>query len=345
MYSLKDDYSEGAHPKILDAIINSNMIQESGYGMDSHCLRATELIKEAVNDDTVDVHYISGGTQTNLLVISSCLRPHEACISAKTGHIATHETGAIEATGHKVITVDTVDGKLSPELILPVLIENNAENTVKPKLVYISNPTELGTIYNKDELIKLYEFCKSKDLLLYLDGARLSSALVVPEAELNLEVISKYTDAFFLGGTKNGALLGEALILSHYKFKEDFRYMIKQRGAMLAKGRIMGVQFETLMTDGLYLELAKYARDLAQYTKSKLVELGIEMLVDSPTNQIFPIMSNDVIAKMRENFAFYDWEVISADMTCIRLVFSWATPKNKVEDYINTLAEILGKKI
>lgn len=338
MYSFKDDYSEGAHPKILDALVSTNLNQEDGYSMDSHCMHAIELLKNATNDKNIDVHFISGGTQTNLLAISCALRPHEACISAKTGHIAGHETGAIEATGHKVITVSNSEGKLSPKIIQPVLDDYNFEYSVKPRLVYISNPTELGTIYTAKELKSLYEYCSENGLLLYLDGARLSSALVVPEANLSLEAINKYTDAFFFGGTKNGALLGEALIFSNETFKNDFRYMLKQKGAMLAKGRVLGIQFETLLKDNLYLDLAKHARDLAQYVQKSLSNMGFGLLVESPTSQIFPVFSDDMISELRKDFAFHDWSQMTEGSTCVRLVFSWATPKEKVDEFLETVS-------
>lgn len=343
MYSFKDDYSEGAHYKILEALVSTNLVQEDGYSMDSHCKRAIELLKEATDDYSIDVHFISGGTQTNLLTISSCLRPHEACISAKTGHIATHEAGAIEATGHKIITIENSQGKLSPDSIQHVLKKYSFEYAVKPRVVYISNPTELGTIYTKEELKTLYKFCKSNGLLLYLDGARLSSALVVPEAHLSLKDINKYTDAFFFGGTKNGALLGEALIFSNDDFKLDFRYMLKQKGAMLAKGRILGIQFETLLEENLYLDIAKHGRNLAQNVQSNLKAIGFKLLVESPTNQIFPIFSNNMIENLRKDFAFHTWSYIDQENSCIRLVFSWATPIEKVDEFLNRVNRLKEK--
>ncbi|WXR61510.1 aminotransferase class V-fold PLP-dependent enzyme [Peptostreptococcaceae bacterium AGR-M142] len=340
MYNLKDDYSEGAHPKIIESLVNSNLIQEDGYSMDSFSKEAIRLLKQELNTDDVDIHFISGGTQTNLLAISSVLRPHEACISANTGHIATHEAGAIEATGHKVVMVDTKDGKLNKELLKPVLQKYNFEYAVKPRVVYISNPTELGTVYSNEELKLLYDYCKGNNLLVYLDGARLASAIAIEEMKLSLEIINKYSDAFFLGGTKNGALLGEALILSNDEFKKDFRHILKQKGAMLAKGRIMGIQFKTLLEDKLYLKLGAYANNLAKYTNNELRNLGIEFLVDSPSNQIFPILENNLIKELRKSFNFYDWEKINEDKTCIRLVFSWATKEEKVKEFVDLVRKL-----
>ena len=249
MYSFKNDYCEGGHPRILQALLETNMQQEEGYGLDRHSLNAQAILRELVGDSHAGVHFLSGGTQTNLTAICAFLRPHEACIAAKTGHIATHESGAIEATGHKILTVETDDGKLTPELIAPVLTEHHFEHMVKPAMVYISCPTELGTVYTRAELERLYAFCQEKNLILYADGARLGSALATEEAGLTLHAMYEFTDAFFIGGTKGGALLGEALILKNADLKEEIRYLIKQRGALLSKGRILGIQFETLFED------------------------------------------------------------------------------------------------
>lgn len=255
MYSFKNDYSEGAHPRILNALIKSNMAQEEGYGYDRHTQSAVSKIKNLIHNQNIDVHLISGGTQTNLTAISAFLKPHEACVSANTGHIAVNETGAIEYTGHKVITIDSNDGKIVPEKIQEVLNSPLNEHVVKPKLVYISNPTELGTIYTKEELKALNEFCKSNNLILYADGARLGCAICAQKSDLNLSDMCNFTDAFFIGGTKNGALLGEALVIKNENLKEDFRYHIKQKGALLAKGRLLGIQFEELFSDNLFLSL------------------------------------------------------------------------------------------
>lgn len=340
MYSFKNDYSESAHPSILKAIGTYNMQQEEGYGMDGHCEAATQLIKKAVKEEAVDVHFLSGGTQTNLITISSCLRPYEACVSASTGHICTHEAGAIEATGHKVVTIDTLDGKLTPELLKPTLTAHQYEHNVKIKLVYISNPTELGTVYTKNELEALYQFCQASQLYLYLDGARLASALVVPEAELSLEVINKNTDAFFIGGTKNGALFGEALVISNQAIQTEFRYMLKQKGALLAKGYLLGIQFKTLLEDDFYLELARHAVSLAQVTQKRIKIMGYEMLVDSQSNQLFPILPNAIIERLSQKYLFHIWKEMSSTHSCIRLVFSWATVEEKVREFLNDLSRM-----
>lgn len=334
MYSFKNDYSEGAHPQILDALIRSNMNQEEGYGLDSHTENANNYIRERIGSDQCDIHFISGGTQTNLIAISAFLRPHEACISVESGHIATHETGAIEATGHKIITVESEDGKITPELISPVLEEHHFEHMVKPRLVYISNPTELGTVYSKKELQEIYQFCQDRNLLLYCDGARLGAALTVDSLDLSLEDMYNLTDAFFIGGTKTGALMGEALVLRNCDLKEDFRFLIKQRGALLAKGRILGIQFEELFRDDLYFNSARHANTLAQLMTSKLKDMGCSFLIDSPTNQIFPIFRNDIIEKLLEDFGFYVWKKIDDTHSAVRLITSWATPEIAVMEFI-----------
>lgn len=337
MYSFKNDYSEGSHPRILNALIESNMTQEEGYGNDTHTQNAISKIKELAGNQNIDVHLISGGTQTNLIAIGAFLRPHEACISANTGHIAVNETGAIEYTGHKVITVDSNDGKVTPSEVLEVLNSHVNEHVVKPKLVYISNPTELGTIYSKKEIKELHKFCKSNNLILYADGARLGSALCVKGANLTLSDMCSFTDAFFIGGTKNGALLGEALIIKSEPLKEDFRHIIKQKGALLAKGRILGVQFEELFKDNLYFELANHANEMAKLLFKGLKEANCEFLIDSPTNQIFPILENKLIEKLEKKFAFYIWKKIDDNNSAIRLVTSWATNKESVLEFIDEL--------
>ncbi len=335
MHSFKNDYSEGAHPDILDALLRNNNGQEEGYGLDQHTLNATSLIKKLVGDSEAAVHLISGGTQTNLIAIGAFLRPHEACITVKTGHIATHETGAIEATGHKLLTVDGVDGKLTPQLIAPVLTEHHFEHMVKPRLVYISNPSELGTIYTKDELSLLSDYCRKNDLFFYIDGARLGSALVCQESALTLEDVYSLADAFFIGGTKIGALLGEALVVRNPALKSDLRYLIKQRGALLAKGRILGIQFEELFRDNLYFNLAKHANDMAQYMVAELTDSGCTFLINSPTNQIFPVMANTVIDELSQQFDFYIWAKIDENNSAIRLVTSWATGQKEVESFVD----------
>ena len=333
MYSFRNDYSEGAHPDVIKALADNNMSQEEGYGLDSFTEKAAAQIREIIGSENPDIHFLSGGTQTNLLAVSSFLRPYEACISATTGHIATHETGAIEASGHKILTVDTDDGKLNPDLIKPVLAEHHFEHMVKPGMVYISNPTELGTVYSRQELIKLKQFCSSKDLLFYIDGARLGSAVMTKEADLSLKDIHDLSDAFFIGGTKNGALIGEALVICNNDLKKDMRYMIKQKGALLSKGRVLGIQFSVLFQNNLYFNLASHANSTAQLLAEKLKTAGCLFLIDSPTNQIFPIMKNTVIDKLSKEYLFYTWKSIDNESSAIRLITSWATQESEVDGF------------
>lgn len=335
MYSFKNDYSEGAHPNILNALLETNFEQEDGYSLDSHSLKAIEYLRREVNDRNADIHFISGGTQMNLLVIGAFLRPHEAVLAASTGHISTHEAGAIEATGHKIIEIETTEGKLNTEHLDVERAKHHFEHMVKPKLVYISNPTELGTVYTKSELQELRDYCDLHNLYLYCDGARLGSLLAA--TDLTMEDMYNFTDALFVGGTKNGALVGEALLLKNQMVSDEFRYMIKQRGALLAKGRLMGIQFEELFRDGLYYELADHSNKMAQKLANRLKELGFEFLVESITNQIFPILPNELIEKLQEEFDFYVWVPIDDKMSAVRLITSWATPVEQVDAFIKLI--------
>ncbi|TDT69227.1 L-threonine aldolase [Hypnocyclicus thermotrophus] len=338
MYKFKNDYSEGAHRKLLEALLKHNLNQQNGYGEDIYTEEAKSNIKNYINGQC-DIHFIPGGTQTNLIAITAFLRPHEACIAAKTGHIVDHETGAIEATGHKVININTpVDGKLTPELIQPVLEYHYFEHMVKPKLVYISNSTEIGTVYSKNELKNLYNFCQTNKLYLYIDGARIGNAILA--SDVTLQDMYNYSDAFFIGGTKNGALLGEALIIKNLDIKNEIRYIIKQRGALIAKGRIMGIQFNELFKDNLYFELAKHANNMADILTIELKKLGCSFLVESSTNQIFPIIDNKKINKLLKKFDFYIWEKFDENSSVIRLVTSWATPIKAVNAFINEYKNI-----
>lgn len=337
MYSFKNDYSEGAHPKIIKALSETNLEQTEGYGEDPYTLRAIDLLKQRIKRNDIDIHLLTGGTQTNLTALSAFLKPHEAVIAPSTGHILVHETGAIEATGHKIISVEVKDGKLSPDLIIGVLEAHTDEHMVKPKLVFISNPTEIGTIYSKKELETLSEICKKNNLLLYLDGARLGSALCSSENDIELSDLGTLVDAFYIGGTKNGALLGEALVICKPSLKEDFRFHMKQKGALLAKGKLLGIQFLTLFEDELYFDLARQA-NLMGNTISKAVKAeGYAFLTASSTNQIFPIFPNALISKLQENYSFYVWEKVDENFSAIRLVTSWATSEEKVSNFIEDL--------
>jgi threonine aldolase len=341
MYSFKNDYSEGAHPRILNALVESNYEQVDGYGLDIYTLKAIELIKEKIGIDNIDVHLFSGGTQTNLTGISAFLRPHEAAIAASTGHILVHETGAIEATGHKVISIETEDGKLTPSLIKTALTAHTDEHMVKPKLVYISNSTEIGSIYKKHELESISSFCRENNLYLYMDGARLGSALCSEENDLTLSDLGTLLDAFYIGGTKNGALIGEAMVICRDSLKEDFRYHIKQKGGLLAKGRLLGIQFHELFRDDLYFELAAHANRMAGVLSKEIGKLGFGFLTHSTSNQIFPILPNSLISGLEKKYSFYIWQKVDDKNSAIRLVTSWATRSDAVNSFIEDMKNIL----
>lgn len=341
MYSFKYDYSEGAHPRILNALIESNMEQADGYSNDIYTKKAIEFLKQKIKRSDVDIHFLSGGTQTNLTAISAFLKPHEAVIAADTGHVAVHETGAIETTGHKVFTVQVSDGKLYPEHIKFALDIHTDEHMVKPKLVYISNSTEIGTIYTKNELSELSKFCRENKLILFLDGARLGSALCSKESDVELSDLANLTDAFYIGGTKNGALLGEAIVICNDSLKEDFRYHIKQKGGLLAKGRLLGIQFMELFRDDLFFDLAKHANTMAELLRNAIKDAGFSFLTNSPSNQVFPILPDYLIAKLQENYSFYIWSKADDESSSIRLVTSWATKEEAVLAFIEDMKKAI----
>lgn len=337
-YNFRNDYAEGCHPSILTLLQETNYIQQDGYGMDVYSLKAKELIKNAINIQDADVHFVTGGTQVNLIVIASILRAHESVISVDTGHIFTNEAGAIEATGHKVCVIGSEDGKLNPELIQSILNQNlNVPHVVKPKLVYISNSTEIGTIYSLNELKDISNFCKNNNLYLFLDGARLGCALTAETNDVTLEDIAKYTDIFYIGGTKNGALLGEAIVITNPDLKPDFMFHLKQKGALMSKGRTLGIQFLALFTDNLFFELGAHANLMTLKIKNALDSKQIPLLVDAPTNQIFPILPNDKLDVLAEKFEFYVWKKIDKTHSAIRLVCSWNTQEIAVDSLINEL--------
>ena len=339
MYSFTNDYSEGAHPRILEAMLHTNLIQNTGYSLDIHTAHAIELIKNEIDRQDVDVHIITGGTQTNLITIAAALRPYQAVISASTGHINVHETGAIEATGHKVLAMQSDDGKLSPALVQKALDLHTDEHMVQPKMVYISNSTETGTQYTKAELEALHHICRQKDLILFMDGARMGAALTSPVNDLTLADIAALVDVFYIGGTKNGALFGEALVICSDALKPDFRYMIKQRGAMLAKGWLLGIQFEELFQNNLFYEMAEHANEMAGLLRNAFVTCGYPFAYASTTNQLFPILPDDLVKRLSGNFSFNVDKKWDNSHTVIRLVTSWATTKESVDALILALQQ------
>ena len=341
-YSFKNDYSEMAHPKILKALSDVGNTQFEGYGLDEHSVTAAMLIRKTLKAPYTDIHFIAGGTHANLVMISSALRPHEAVIAPKSGHIFVHEAGSIEATGHKICVRDGSDGKLTADDIDSVICEHgDDEHMVKPKLVYISLSTETGTVYTKAELAAISLYCRSNELYLYIDGARLGAAINSPACDLKYSDLPNLVDAFFIGGTKTGALFGEAIVICNEQLKTDFRYLLKQRGGLLAKTAAIGVQFKTLFTDGLYDELAKHSVIMAKRLADGIRALGYDFLFPVETNLILPVFPTEVARKLREYYGFYDWQKLG-EKTAIRLLTSWATPADKIDGFLADLRGCQG---
>lgn len=343
MISFVNDYSENACPEILDALIATNLEGNMAYSKDYHSAQAAEYIRKKIKNPEADIQILMGGTQTNLIAIAAFLRPHEAVIAVKTGHICVHETGAIESTGHKCIEVDGKDGKITVNDIEKVCGPQHWDHagilTVKPRMVYISQSTEVGTVYSKEELGHIRKVCDKYGLLLYCDGARLASALDC--SDVTLEDLAKVCDAFYIGGTKNGALFGEALVIINNDLKPEFRYIAKQRGGMLAKGWLLGLQFEILMQNNLYENNGKHANIMAQRLKKGLEGLGIQFRIESPSNQLFPTFSNNILKKLEKKYAWEIIEVIDEKHTEIRLVTSWATKEQDIDSFLQDLSRIL----
>lgn len=340
MIFFKNDYSEGALPEVLDALQQTNLVATNGYGLDPFCADAANKLKLRFVCPDADVHFLVGGTQANYTCISAFLRPWEAVIAASTAHIACHETGAVEARGHKVCTAPSDDGKVTPDMIRTVFAENqtwNLEHMVYPKLVYISNSTELGTIYTKSELTALRQVCDELGLYLYLDGARLASALTCDANDLQPEDLPKLCDAFYVGGTKNGLLFGEAVVLVNETLKPYFRNMIKQCGGMLSKGRLLGVQFGVYFEQDRWLEAARHANRMIALLKDGIAEKGYRFFADSPTNQVFPIFPDDLVSALSADYAFEYQAVLPNGETAIRLVTSWATREEDVHTFLHAL--------
>lgn len=333
-YQFFNDYSEGAHPKILERLAASNRKQMTGYGEDEISLQAQALIQEAIGNPAAAVHFVSGGTQANLLCLASMLRPHESVIAAASGHIHVHEAGAVEATGHKIEIIPSEDGKLDPRKLGSLLSAPRDEHMTKPKVVFISHASEVGTLYSKAELEALRAFCLQHNLYLYLDGARIGSALTARDSDLSLAEIAALTDMFYIGGTKNGALLGEAIVITNPALQPEFRWHIKQRGALLAKGRVIGAQFLELFADELFFELAQHANHMAEQLADGLQEQGFGFLTPPQSNQIFPILPDALIEKLQQEYGFYVWAPAGDGMSAIRLVTSWATEEPAVQEFL-----------
>lgn len=341
MIRFQCDYQEGAHPRILEKMMETNMRQTVGYGEDEYCEEARSIIREKCKAPNADVHFLVGGTQTNFTFLSAALRPFQGVLAADSGHIATHETGAVEACGHKVITLPGENGKISARKVAETcqlhFSDEAHEHIVMPKVVYISNPTELGTLYTRDELLALRKVCDQWNLYLYMDGARLGYGLVSPENDLDLPLIAETCDAFYIGGTKQGALFGEALVIVNDALKQDFRYIIKQKGAMLAKGRLLGIQFSELLRDDLYLEIAKHAVDLAMKLRWAFEKKGYPFLIDSPTNQQFPILPDTHLKSLAQKYSYSYWQRVDDEHSAVRFCTSWATTEENVDQLIRDI--------
>ena len=335
MLSFESDYNQGAHPEILRRLCETNFETTSGYGTDKFCDTAKEKIKAACECQNAEVHFLTGGTQTNAIVIDSLIRPYDGVIAAETGHIATHEAGAIEYTGHKVLTIPQHNGKISPyelrEYLHSFSIDENRSHMVQPGIVYISHPTEYGTLYTKAELTEISEICSSYSIPLYMDGARLGYGLASLDADLTLPDIARLCDAFYIGGTKVGALFGEAVVFTKNAPK-NFMTITKQHGALLAKGRLLGIQFDTLFTDGLYFEISKNAIEKSELMKETFKEKGYSFYMETSTNQQFILLENSQMEALKEKVAFSFWERTDENHSVVRFATSWATTDEDIEN-------------
>lgn len=347
MVYFNNDYSEGCHQRILDRLQQTNLEQNPGYGMDPHCARAAQLIKADCGGADVEIHFLVGGTQANLTVIAAALRPYQAVIGAESAHINVHETGAVEGTGHKVLTAASADGKISArqveELVAPYQTSGEPEHMVQPKMVYISNPTELGTLYTLQELEELSRVCRERGLLLFLDGARLGYGLTAEGNDVTMADLARLCDVFYIGGTKMGALFGEAVVFSNHALCADFRYMIKRQGGMLAKGRLLGIQFETLFEDGLYYQLGARANRMADEIRAVLQQLQIPLLAESRSNQIFAILPAEAVEELGKHVVYTFQQNMEDGRQAIRFCTSWATTEENVRFLCDELRRIMAK--
>lgn len=340
MLNFESDYIEGAHPKILNKLVQTNMEQLSGYGNDHYTTSAIDKIKKLINDQNAQVILLCGGTQTNQFVIGNILKPFEGVVAADTGHINVHEAGAIEATGHKILTLNNHNGKVDPQELNDYLRgfydDPNHSHAVYPGMVFISHPTECGTLYTRDELRDIHNICDRFNISLYLDGARLGYGLMSNDTDVTIEDIAKYTDVFYVGGTKVGALIGEALVFTSKKL-DHLVTRVKRSGALLAKGRLLGIQFDTLFTDDLYFEISKHAIYMADLLKKRLLEKGLELYIDSPTNQQFVVIDKDRYERLKQYAKVCYWCEYNENNIVIRLVTSWATKKEDVLKLIDII--------
>lgn len=345
MIRFECDYTEGAHPRIIEALARTNMEQTKGYGEDEHCANARALIRKKCECPNADVHFLVGGTQANMTVIAAVLRPHQGVISADSGHINVHETGAVESTGHKVLALPSVDGKITAKQIADMceehLHDDSFEHVVQPGMVYISNPTENGTLYNKEELGAISAVCKKYGLPLFLDGARLGYGLMAEGNDITMQDLAQLCDVFYIGGTKVGALFGEAVVITNESLKKDFRYYIKQKGGMLAKGRLLGIQFEELFRDDLYMEVSAHADRLAMKIRRAFEEKNIPFAYESVTNQQFPVLTYDMAMALAKKYSFSMNEAeLKKGPAKVRFCTSWATKEENVDELIADIQKL-----
>ena len=343
MIRFDNDYTEGAHPRIMEKLAETNEEQLPGYGRDHYSDEAKALITRLCDND-VDVHFMVGGTQANLTIISSALRTHQGVIAPDSGHIAADETGAIEATGHKVLVIENENGKIRAAQIRDFVdghwTSPIREHMAQPKMVCISQPTESGTMYSKQELEEIRKVCDDHNLHLMVDGARLGYALASEDNDVTLADLARLCDVFYIGGTKVGALFGEAVVISNSALKEDFRYIIKQKGGMLAKGRLLGIQFKVLFQDDLYVDISRHALKMAKRLQEGFESKGINMHYPSPTNQLFPVLTTEQIDELSRKYAFQPWEELDEDRKVIRFCTSWSTKENDVEALIADIGKL-----
>lgn len=338
MYNFRNDYSHGAHPDVMKAVEACNLEGIIGYGQDDYCKRAADKIRKECKAPKAHVEFLIGGTQTNVITIAAVLRPWESVICAETGHINGHEAGAVEAAGHKIIQLPVeADGKVRPEQIPPVMERHTDEHLTKPRFLYISQATENGTVYTKEELKALAAVCKKYGLFLFADGARLGVALTSPACDATLADMAKYCDAFYIGGTKNGAMMGEALVIMDAELCRDFFRIKKQMFGVLAKGWLLGAQFEALFTDDLYWKMGRHANEMAQRLQAGIKALGWPLMVESPTNQVFPIVPNAMLKKLEKVCAYETWAPQDDQNTIIRFVCNFATKPEDVDGLLAAL--------
>lgn len=344
MIRFNNDYNHGAHPAILEALTKTNTESYGGYGIDSWCETASDEIKKYLNCPQAAVHFLIGGTQVNFTGITAALRPYQSVLCADSGHINVHETGAVENTGHKVETIPGTDGKITATQVAEAAelfrTSDIQEHITEPKMVYISFPTEYGTIYSKSELEAIHAVCQEYNLYLFVDGARLGYGLGAKENDVTLEDLARLSDMFYIGGTKCGTLFGEALVIANPELQPGFRSYMKQNGAMLAKGWLLGVQFATLFKDGLYFEITKQAVSYAMQIKKAFAEKGIPSYIESPTNQQFVILSNEQMDTLAKNYVFEFEKKIDETHSCVRFCTSWYTTQEEIDALVGDIQRL-----